>query len=89
MTHDPMCPCSKADERGCFLISANTGKCVSCVCGDKMDTYLDGYDRALRAAREAIKKQALYLDPECEYRALSAIEALRDTPTRINMEDPL
>jgi hypothetical protein len=54
-----------------------------------MDTYLDGYDRALRAAREAIKKQALYLDPECEYRALSAIEALRDTPTRINMEDPL
>ncbi len=53
--HEPMCPCNNADERGCFLISANTGKCVSCVCGDKMDTYLDGYDRALRDAVAAIE----------------------------------
>ena len=36
--------------------------------------------RVLDAAREAIKKQALYLDPECEYRALAAIDALRDDP---------
>ena len=32
MTHDPLCPCNNADERGCFLISAETNKCVSCEC---------------------------------------------------------
>jgi hypothetical protein len=30
--HIEGCPCNNADERGCFLISANTNKCVSCTC---------------------------------------------------------
>lgn len=57
MTHEPMCPCNKADERGCFLISAETGKCISCVCGDKMGAYLDGYAAALHDAINAIKSR--------------------------------
>ena len=32
VTHQPHCPCNNADERGCFLISAKTNRCVSCVC---------------------------------------------------------
>lgn len=39
------------------------------------------YLRGLDVAREAIKKQALYLDPECEYRALSAIDTLINPPS--------
>ena len=34
-THNPECPCNNADDRGCFLISANTNKCVSCTCEKK------------------------------------------------------
>ena len=30
--HEPHCPCNNADERGCFLISAKTDRCVSCEC---------------------------------------------------------
>lgn len=30
--HIESCPCNNADERGCFLISAKTNKCVSCEC---------------------------------------------------------
>jgi len=54
MTHELMCPCNNADERGCFLISAETGKCISCVCGDKMGAYLDGYAAGVLAARNAV-----------------------------------
>lgn len=32
MKHVESCPCNNADERGCFLISAETNKCVSCEC---------------------------------------------------------
>ena len=32
MTHDEGCPCNNADERGCFLISEKTNRCVSCIC---------------------------------------------------------
>lgn len=62
MTHEPMCPCNNADERGCFLINAETGKCISCVCGDKMGAYLDGYARGLREAREAVASLEPLLD---------------------------
>jgi hypothetical protein len=34
-SHDPKCPCTNADDRGCFLISAETDKCVSCTCMEK------------------------------------------------------
>ena len=34
MKHHPNCPCNNADERGCFLISAVTNKCVSCKCDE-------------------------------------------------------
>jgi len=30
--HDAGCPCNNADERGCFLISEKTNRCVSCIC---------------------------------------------------------
>ena len=30
--HLPECPCNHADERGCFLISAETDRCVDCIC---------------------------------------------------------
>ena len=30
--HVSSCPCNRADERGCYLISAKTNKCVSCEC---------------------------------------------------------
>lgn len=30
--HLPECPCNHADERGCFLISAKTDRCVDCIC---------------------------------------------------------
>lgn len=30
--HLPECPCNHADERGCFLISAETDRCVDCLC---------------------------------------------------------
>lgn len=33
--HNPECPCNNADERGCFLISAKTNKCISCTCEEK------------------------------------------------------
>jgi len=40
MTHKPECPCNNADERGCFLISAETDRCVSCTCEeDPPPTY--------------------------------------------------
>ena len=32
VTHLPDCPCNNADERGYFLISATTNRCVSCTC---------------------------------------------------------
>ena len=35
MSHDLDCPCNSADERGCFLISAKTDKCVFCTCHEK------------------------------------------------------
>ncbi len=83
MTHDPMCPCNNADERGCFLISAETAKCVSCVCGDKMDTYLDGYERGLRDAVEAVTRTCAHTKYEgylpCQHDdAITAIDALRN-----------
>ena len=34
MEHSLGCPCNNADERGCFLISAKTNKCISCECED-------------------------------------------------------
>lgn len=36
--HAPGCPCNNADERGCFLISAETGKCISCTCDRPADS---------------------------------------------------
>ena len=30
--HLPECACNHADERGCFLISAETDRCVDCIC---------------------------------------------------------
>lgn len=33
--HKEGCPCPRADERGCFLISAKTNKCVSCECEEE------------------------------------------------------
>jgi hypothetical protein len=33
--HNIECPCNNADERGCFLISAETNKCISCTCEEK------------------------------------------------------
>ena len=35
MEHQAGCPCNNADERGCFLISAITNKCVSCECEEE------------------------------------------------------
>lgn len=42
-THKPDCPCNNADERGCFLISANTNRCVSCTCGGEGMIYPEPY----------------------------------------------
>jgi|APGre2960657373_1045057.scaffolds.fasta_scaffold414774_1 hypothetical protein len=33
--HAPECPCNNADDRGCFLISAKTNRCISCTCEEK------------------------------------------------------
>jgi hypothetical protein len=35
--HTPSCPCNRADERGCYLISAKTNKCVACECEGNND----------------------------------------------------
>lgn len=42
--HLPKCPCNNADDRGCFLISAETGKCVSCRCDHIAKDYQELHD---------------------------------------------
>ena len=82
MSHEPMCPCNNVDERGCFLISAETGKCISCVCGDKMGAYLDGYAAGVQAARDAVKSRedGEYFPWVQVEIALAAIDSLREKP---------
>lgn len=49
--HLPECPCNNADERGCFLISAETDRCVSCICP------------ALRACEQRVREEMQHPDP--------------------------
>lgn len=73
--HLPECPCNHADERGCFLISAETNRCVDCICPQLRACE----QRVLDAAREAVAAlfpQERYPDEHAAI--LDAIDALRE-----------
>ena len=38
-SHHSDCPCNNADWRGCFLISAETNRCISCECEELEKEY--------------------------------------------------
>lgn len=78
--HLPECPCNHADERGCFLISAETDRCVDCICPQ------------LRACEQRVREdmalQYLVSDreqQEAEQRAYAAgLEAAREAVERVS-----
>ena len=73
--HLPECPCNHADERGCFLISAETDRCVDCICPQLRACE----QRVLDAAREAVERVSSLLQPLGP--ALAAIDELRNPPS--------
>lgn len=86
MTHEPGCPCNNADERGCFLISAKTDKCLSCTCGKepivhdplcpyaRMTDWVECDDCELIAKTRKDERAAAIRD------AISQVEALANKP---------
>ena len=94
--HLPECPCNHADERGCFLISAETDRCVDCICPQlraceqrvlsgpmSMPSYLDGRKRGYAAGLDAAREAVERVSSLLQPLgpALAAIDELRNPPS--------
>lgn len=77
--HLPECPCNHADERGCFLISAETNQCVDCICPQLRACE----QRVLEDERALIAvEQTTLAELNAEYR--KGLDAAREAVERVS-----